>query len=50
MVTADTHIFIWNALKPDLLSSKARASMDRANETDSGIINESSSGNKSRSG
>ena len=37
MVTADTHIIIWNALKPDLLSSKARAAMDTANETD-GII------------
>jgi len=37
MVTVDTHIAIWNALKPDLLSRKARTSIDRANETD-GII------------
>jgi PIN domain nuclease of toxin-antitoxin system len=34
MVTADTHIIIWNALKPDLLSSKAREFIDRANGTD----------------
>jgi PIN domain nuclease of toxin-antitoxin system len=37
MVTADTHIIIWNALKPELLSKKARKSIDKANETD-GII------------
>jgi PIN domain nuclease of toxin-antitoxin system len=37
MVTADTHIIIWNALKPDLLSSKAREFIDRANGTE-GII------------
>ena len=37
MIIADTHIIIWHALKPDMLSKKARTSMDEANRTD-GII------------
>ena len=37
MVTVDTHVIIWNALKPNLLSRKAKESIDIANETD-GII------------
>ena len=37
MIIADTHIIIWHALKPDMLSKKARTAMDEANQTD-GII------------
>jgi len=37
MITVDTHIIIWDALKPELLSDKAKKEMYRANQTD-GII------------
>ena len=37
MITADTHIIIWNALKPELLSKKAKKSLQEANKKD-GII------------
>lgn len=37
MVTVDTHIIIWDALKPDLLSEKAKLELEKANQTD-GII------------
>ena len=37
MLTVDTHIIIWDALKPGLLSKNARKAIDKANETD-GII------------
>lgn len=37
MVTVDTHIIIWDALKPDALSKKAKKALDIANSTD-GII------------
>jgi len=37
MIIADTHIIIWDALKPDLLSKKAREELRIANETD-GIL------------
>ena len=37
MITIDTHVIIWDALKPDLLSKKAREALHTANETD-GII------------
>jgi len=37
MIIADTHIIIWDALKPDLLSKKAREALRIANETD-GIL------------
>ncbi len=37
MITVDTHIIIWDALKPELLSSKAKEAIDKANSTD-GII------------
>ena len=37
MITVDTHVIIWDALSPALLSKAARKAIDRANETD-GII------------
>ena len=37
MVIADTHIIVWKALKPSMLSKEAKKSIDIANETD-GII------------
>ena len=37
MITLDTHVIIWDALKPELLTSKARKAIDTANKTD-GII------------
>jgi PIN domain nuclease of toxin-antitoxin system len=37
MITVDTHIIIWNALKPELLSKKAKLEIEQANNT-SGII------------
>ena len=37
MIIADTHIIIWDALRPWLLSTNARKAIDKANSTD-GII------------
>ena len=37
MITVDTHIIIWNALRPEMLSSKAQKTIDEANSSD-GII------------
>ena len=37
MIVADTHIIIWDALKPESLSKKAREAIRTANEMD-GII------------
>lgn len=37
MITADTHIIIWDALRPELLSKKAKETLRTANEGD-GII------------
>ena len=37
MIVADTHIIVWDALKPESLSKKAREALLIANETD-GII------------
>ncbi len=37
MIVADTHIIIWDALKPEKLSKKAKAAIMEANESD-GII------------
>lgn len=37
MITIDTHVVIWDALKPELLSSKARDAIQIANGED-GII------------
>ncbi len=37
MIVADTHIIIWNALKPEMLSRKAEKAFSAANNSD-GII------------
>ena len=37
MITVDTHVIIWDALKPELLSKKAKDAIQIANQTD-GII------------
>jgi len=37
MIVADTHIIIWNALKPEMLSRKAKRAISEANNSD-GII------------
>lgn len=37
MIVIDTHVIIWDALKPEAISRKARMAMSRANESD-GII------------
>ncbi len=37
MITVDTHIIIWNALKPSLISRNAKKAIEKANETD-GIL------------
>lgn len=37
MITVDTHVILWDALKPEMLSHKARQALQKANETD-GII------------
>ncbi len=37
MIIVDTHVIIWDALKPELLSNKASNSLKEANERD-GII------------
>jgi len=37
MIVVDTHIIIWNALKPEILSGKAEKAISAANNSD-GII------------
>jgi PIN domain nuclease of toxin-antitoxin system len=37
MIAADTHIIIWDALRPELLSKRAKEALHNANETD-GIL------------
>jgi PIN domain nuclease of toxin-antitoxin system len=37
MITVDTHIIIWDALKPELLSKRAKNELEKANQED-GII------------
>jgi len=37
MIVVDTHIIIWNALKPEMLSGKAEKAISSANNSD-GII------------
>jgi len=37
MIVADTHIIIWNALKPEMLSGKAKKAISEADNSD-GII------------
>ena len=38
MILVDTHVIIWDALKPDLLSEAAKEAITQANETDGIII------------
>ncbi len=37
MITVDTHVIIWDALKPEMLSSKAKKALEISNQTD-GIL------------
>jgi PIN domain nuclease of toxin-antitoxin system len=37
VITVDTHVIIWDALKPELLSNRAKNEIKRANDTD-GIL------------
>ncbi len=34
MITVDTHVILWDALQPQMLSEKARESIKKANQTD----------------
>ena len=34
MITIDTHVIIWEALRPDLITQRARTAIENANETD----------------
>ena len=38
MITVDTHVIIWDALKPELLSSKAKNAIKSANQLDHIIL------------
>ena len=38
VITVDTHVIIWNALKPGLLSKKAKQAIQNANKTDGMIF------------
>ncbi len=38
MIVVDTHIIIWDALKPESLSQKAKNTIDEANKKDGIII------------
>ena len=38
MITADTHVIIWNALSPGMLSLKARKVFNRSGKDDGIII------------
>ncbi len=38
MITVDTHVIIWDALKPELLSKKAKSELKHANRNDGIII------------
>ena len=40
MITVDTHIIIWNALKPDAISPRARKAISKANFKDGIILSE----------
>ena len=37
MLTVDTHVIIWNALKPELLTANAREAFDEASQ-ENGLI------------
>ena len=34
MITLDTHVILWDALQPELLSEKAKEATEKANQTD----------------
>ena len=34
MITLDTHVILWDALQPELLSDKAKEAIEKANQTD----------------
>jgi PIN domain nuclease of toxin-antitoxin system len=38
MITVDTHVIIWDALKPELLTARAKKAIQAANQTDGIII------------
>jgi len=40
MIVVDTHIIIWNALKPEMLSEKAEKAISAANNSDGIIFSE----------
>ncbi len=40
MITIDTHIIIWYALQPEMLTQKARKALDNANQTDGILVSE----------
>jgi len=40
MITLDTHVIIWDALKPELITQKAKRVIDNANKTSGIIISE----------
>ncbi len=40
MIILDTHIIIWNSIKPDALSVKAKNAIERANEGNGILISE----------
>ena len=40
MIVVDTHIIIWDALKPEMLSKKAKNAIKKANDSDGIIISD----------
>ncbi|RLD78328.1 MAG: type II toxin-antitoxin system VapC family toxin [Bacteroidetes bacterium] len=40
MIVIDTHIVIWDALKPEMLSKKAKNAIKKANDSDGIIISD----------
>lgn len=38
MIVVDTHVVIWDALKPELLSGRAKRAMERANRGDGMVL------------
>ncbi len=34
MITVDTHVILWDALQPEMLSEKAKEAIEKANQTD----------------
>ena len=40
MFTVDTQVIIWNALKPETLSSRAKKAIEKANKTNGMLISD----------